>query len=408
MCLTSSLLGVLVFVKRRSLLSEALSHAAYPGVAISVLLTSMFFAYSEELIALSVLVGASLSSLIGLYLIEKMKSWKVADDAAMTFVLSAFLGVGILLVSYLQQTKALWYQQIQLFLYGQIATMREGHVVIYLALALITLTFVTFFYHLLLSSSFDTTFSRSVGLPIRRLNFISFSLLVLSIVIGIRSVGVVLMSGMLIAPALAAKAWTASLSKMLLLAALFGLISAYFGALLSDGLPMNLPAGPLIVLVAGTIALISLILSPSNGALFRIARILKFRTDILRENILKLAWKNEGRTTTAKIRTLFPTSSLLLKLFLLKMAREGYIEKRGRAIVLTKDGERRAARVVRLHRLWEVYLFDVMGSSEERVHTSACEMEHIITPELEEELSSLLGHPKVDPHKQPIPQEEPL
>ncbi len=58
---------------------------------------------------------------------------------------------------------------------------------------------------------------------------------------------------------------------------------------------------------------------------------------------------------------------------------------------------------MRLHRLWEVYLADYLGVGAERVHRNAEEMEHIITPQLERELTMLLKDPKEDPHKQPIP-----
>ena len=63
----------------------------------------------------------------------------------------------------------------------------------------------------------------------------------------------------------------------------------------------------------------------------------------------------------------------------------------------------KGARIVRLHRLWEVYLVNSLGLKVERVHKSAEEMEHILTPELERKLTELLDNPKQDPHDQPIP-----
>ena len=70
---------------------------------------------------------------------------------------------------------------------------------------------------------------------------------------------------------------------------------------------------------------------------------------------------------------------------------------------LTPQGNIRANRIIRLHRLWELYLADYLGLKPERVHKSAEEMEHILTPELEKALTELLDNPKVDPHQQPIP-----
>jgi manganese/zinc/iron transport system permease protein len=89
---------------------------------------------------------------------------------------------------------------------------------------------------------------------------------------------------------------------------------------------------------------------------------------------------------------------------LTRLARNGWVEKaKSGCYRLTIDGIHRAAYIIRLHRLWEVYLADYLGIGAERVHRSAEEMEHIITPEIETELTRLLKDPKIDPHHQPIP-----
>lgn len=407
MCLASSLVGVLVFVRKRSLLGETLSHAAYPGVIISLFVTALFFAYSEELIAIVVLVGALITSLLGLYAIDFLKrKFRIYDDAALTFILASFLGVGILFASHIQQSHALWYRQSLLFLYGQVATMREGHVVIYGVLALLVVLFVSICYHSLLSLNFDRIYSRSIGMRTKLLDMLTFWLLAFAIVIGIRSVGVILMSGMLIAPAIAAKALTHKLSKLLFLAALFGVLSAYLGNLITFALPLQfaVPTGPAIVLVATGFALLSLLFAPEEGLVNRFLRVAKFARERRMENILKLAWKKGQLISAREVIAHFPLNALYLKFFFQKMVRQGWLSKETKGVYrLTEDGVRRAERIVRLHRLWEVYLFDFLGVSSERVHGSACEMEHIITPELEDKLSLLLGDPKTDPHAQPIP-----
>lgn len=80
-------------------------------------------------------------------------------------------------------------------------------------------------------------------------------------------------------------------------------------------------------------------------------------------------------------------------------------KKTGFKYHLTSDGIQRAARVIRLHRLWEAYLV-YLGQGIEKVHRSAEEMEHIISPEIEAQLTELLNDPKQDPHLQPIPARE--
>ena len=89
------------------------------------------------------------------------------------------------------------------------------------------------------------------------------------------------------------------------------------------------------------------------------------------------------------------------------MAKNGWMkEVNGNCYQLTADGRGRAANIVRLHRLWEVYLANYLEVGGERVHRNAEEMEHILTPELEKELIRLLNDPKQDPHQQPIPSRE--
>ena len=135
MCLSSSLAGVVVLLKKRSLLGESLSHAAYPGIALGVVLLAPFFSPSSEGFSLAILGCAFVSSLIGMLVIDILqKKFRVKDDAALCFVLSSFFGLGVLIVSRIQTTHALWYKQVQAFLYGQTATMRVVHVWIYLGL----------------------------------------------------------------------------------------------------------------------------------------------------------------------------------------------------------------------------------------------------------------------------------
>ena len=124
MCLSSAFVGVIVFLKKRSLLGEALSHATYPGVVLSVLFMATFFPLASDEVAIAILVGAFLTCFLGLLLIEVLENkFRVKNDAALCFVLSVFFGVGVLVASRIQFTHALWYKTVQIFLYGQAATM---------------------------------------------------------------------------------------------------------------------------------------------------------------------------------------------------------------------------------------------------------------------------------------------
>ena len=420
MCLSSALVGVVVFLRRRSLLGEALSHAAYPGVVLSVLFMALFFPLSSDFLALAIRIGAFLSAILGLYVIEKMeRAFKVKNDAALCFVLSVFFGVGVLIASRIQFTHALWYKTVQIFLYGQAATMTDIHILLYAVLAFFLSMVMIFLYRPIQMTIFDRDFSKTAGVPIRSVDTLLFFLLVLAIVIGIRSVGVVLMAGMLIAPAVAARQWSDRLGAVLLYAAFFGALSGFLGNYLSIEVPawgiqqgwnwnFSLPTGPMILLSASALCLFSLLFSPRNGLMSRLVRILRFRNQCMGDNLLKYLWRQgEGvGSSFSEIRKWQPLPFFQMHLLLWNLKHQGWIDqKNSKQISLTKEGCLRARRIVRLHRLWEVYLV-FLGQGAEKVHHSAEEMEHIITPELEKELTELLGNPKKDPHAQPIPSTE--
>jgi len=420
MCLSSALVGVIVFLRKRSLLGEALSHATYPGVVLSVLFMAAFFPLSSDFLALAILIGAFLTSLLGLWVIEMMeRRFHVKSDAALCFILSVFFGVGVLIASRIQFTHALWYKTVQMFLYGQAATMTDLHIFIYAFLALLLAVVLLLFYRQIEMLIFDRDFSKTVGVPIRTVDGMLFILLVLAIVIGIRSVGVVLMAGMLIAPAVAARSLSHRLWAVFLFAAVIGALSGFLGNYLSIEIPQwgtrqgwdwkfSLPTGPMILLSASAICLFSLLFAPKNGLVSRLLRIFRFREQCISENLLKYLWRlgPDGKGALSDIKKWQTLSFFRMRLLLWRLMRQGWIEKRSeKTFALTKEGHSRAAYIIRLHRLWEAYLV-FLGQGAEKVHRSAEEMEHIITPELEKELSELLGNPKKDPHAQPIPAKE--
>jgi manganese/zinc/iron transport system permease protein len=424
MCLSSALVGVIVFLRKRSLLGESLSHAAYPGVVLSVLFVSALFPEAhqgEEVMAIAILLGASLSALLGLWLIEKLeRHFKVKDDSALCLILAVFFGVGVLIASRLQVTHALWYKTIQMFLYGQVATMTGIHVVLYLILAALVVGIVLLLYAPIEAMMFDRSFAKSIGMPVKAIDLLLFILLVLAIVIGIRSVGVVLMAGMLIAPAVAARQFTDRLWVMFILAACFGALSGFLGNYFSIELPawsirrgwdfkFALPTGPMILLSASFLCFAALLFAPHYGLCSRLIRIVRFRYRCLAENLLKYLWK-KGEGVTVSIEELHkwhPVSFWKVRVPLFYLSYQGWVTRDQKSCYcLTAEGIRRAAHIVRLHRLWEVYLV-FLGKGVERVHRSAEEMEHILTPELEQELTELLEDPKHDPHHQPIPRPRP-
>ncbi len=419
MCLSAALVGVIAYLRKQSLLGEALSHASYPGVILGAVFAAGWVGADSDSLLLSFLsmLGAFGSALIGLYTIHYLENrWKIRADSALCFILSLFFGVGILLASRLQFTHTALYKQTLSYLYGQAATMTDRHIVLYGLLSLAVVATLLMFYKELKALTFDRDFARAIGVKIHLVDTVILFLLSLSIVVGIRSVGVVLMSAMLIAPAASARQYTHRFSYMLILAGIFGLISGFAGNVLSVEMTaylhsiypmerMSLPTGPMIVLAASVICVMSLLFAPERGLIVRLIRIAYFRTRCLKENLLKTMWRQgkERCFTLNEIRRYQDISKIYLFYLLTRLEKQGWVERLGSHYRLTADGMYRAAHIVRLHRLWEVYLADYLGIGTERVHKSAEEMEHILTPELEKELTALLNDPRLDPHDQPIP-----
>ena len=330
--------------------------------------------------------------------------------------------MGILFVSYLQTKYVTLYQQLQGYLYGQAATMRDCHVITYAIFAFIVVVFVFLLFHKIEAIYFNKEFAKSVGIKTEIIETFIFMLMIMAIIIGMRSVGILLMSGMLIAPAIAARQFTSKLSVMFVLSGAFGAISGFFGNYFSvvstiwanasiGSKGISFPTGPMIVILASAMAIVSLLLAPEKGVVFRLVRIFKFRLVTKQENLLKAIYKkvkDKGITVT-DILSSYHSSKASLKILLLYMQIQGWIGKNkiDKKVFLTKDGRNKAIRIIRLHRLWEVYL-DYLGVKGEKVHNNAEIMEHSITSELEEKLELLLSHPRIDPHHQPIPEKEAL
>lgn len=415
MCLSSALVGALMVVKRRSLVGEALSHAAYPGVVLSVVVGAFFVAPNHPFAILIVLGGAFIFSYLGLEVIERLRNrYRIHLDAALCLTLSIFLGIGVVFASRIQFTHPLWHQQSQVFIYGQAATMNDIHILIYGVLSVSVALFILFRFREIEIALFDASYAHSRGLSMHRIIRGIFFLLILSIVVGIRSVGVILMSGMLLAPAAAARSFTDRLSYLLILSGLFGLISGFGGNYLSLILSAHgavYPTGPMILLVAVSLSIISLVFAPKKGAVPRMIRGMRFKRRCHLENILKTLWKG-GVDVPLSQRGILkwnPMGRVSMQQALFTLKREGWIVKSGEGkLLLTRDGIARAEHLVRLHRLWELYLVSCLKADEARVHYNAEEMEHIITPDLEKRLTSLLNHPQKDPHQKPIPQGERL
>lgn len=256
--IVSGALGAFALLRRQSLLGDALSHAALPGVALVFLLTG-----SKTPLAL--MLGAGVAGVLGILAILGItRATRIKEDAALALVLSVFFGFGLMLLTYLQRNPDARQAGLTSFLFGQAATLLERDVVTMAAFGGLALLLLALFWKEFKLLSFDRDYGDSLGLPMHRLDILLTTLLVVAVVIGLQAVGVVLMSAMVVAPGAAARQWTDKLGRMVVLSGLFGALAGVSGALVSS-LGGGLSTGPVIVLAASLIALVSLLFAPNRG-----------------------------------------------------------------------------------------------------------------------------------------------
>jgi manganese/zinc/iron transport system permease protein len=263
--IVNGVLGSFAVLRKQSLLGDAISHAALPGIALAFLLTG-----SKATIVL--LLGAAAAGWVGTLLVMNIvKNTRVKYDSALGLVLSVFFGFGLVLLTYIQRMPVASQAGLDTFLFGQAATLLARDVATIGILGLAVLLIVLAVWKEFKLLCFDPDFALSLGFPIRWLDVLLITLLVTSIVIGLQTVGVVLMSAMVVAPAAAARQWTDRLGAMVAISAFFGALAGAGGALVSS-LTARLPAGPTIVLCLTAIVLVSLLAAPNRGVVWKWAR----------------------------------------------------------------------------------------------------------------------------------------
>ena len=256
--IVAGILGAFAVLRRQALLGDALSHAALPGICVAFMVTG-----SRE--SLVLLVGAGISGWIATWiLLRTVRATKLSEDTMLGVVLSVFFGIGILLLTYIQQSNNANQAGLDKYLFGQAASLIARDVWTFAILGLASLAVVLVLYKEFKLLSFDPEFLASLGLPQRRLDLALTGLLVVAVMIGLQTVGVVLMAAMVIGPGTAARQWTDNLRTMLVLSGLFGGLAGLIGAVISVQ-ANRLPTGPTIILTLTVLVLASILFAPRHG-----------------------------------------------------------------------------------------------------------------------------------------------
>lgn len=398
----SAYVGTYSFLDKKALLGDAISHAVLPGICLGFMLAG-------EKNPIYIVTGAFLSGALATFLTSWLKSkTRLSDDAIIASILSIFFGFGVVLLTVIQKSGNPEMAGLNQFIFGNAIAILEEDLYIYGGLAILIILTLTVFKKEFSMLVFNADFGESIGYPMGAIRLIFNVLMILAVVIGIQAIGVVLMAALLITPGAAARFWTDKLGKLLLIAGAFSAVSGIIGTYISFIIP-QMPTGPWVVVCLSMFALISFLFAPKKGVLARFIARRHYLKKTHQDHLLKLIFHGieSGKKSfpIEEIYQSFPyrkretkhTIDELIKTNLLSL-NQGFID-------FTIKGKSEAKRIVRLHRLWELYLNEYMNIAPDHVHDSAEKLEHILTPELEALLENRLNYPKLDPHQETIPRD---
>jgi manganese/zinc/iron transport system permease protein len=294
--LAGGVLGSYAVLRGQSLLGDAVSHSALPGIYVAFMSWSLLSARLSapagglpEARSLAVVLAGALASglLASALILVAARRTRLHEDAALAVTLASFFGAGLMFRSWLQNNPTYFGNRagLESFLYGSIATITRSDLMVMGGLTITALVIVAVLWKELKLLAFDPTYLQTLGYPARALDVLLTVLIVVSVIVGLQMVGVVLMSAMLIAPAAAARQWTDRLGVMVCLAALVGGAGALAGIVAST-LRAGISTGPLVALYVSAAAICSIIVAPNRGLLWREMRIARQRQQFALDTLL--------------------------------------------------------------------------------------------------------------------------
>ncbi|MEM1027959.1 MAG: iron chelate uptake ABC transporter family permease subunit [Planctomycetota bacterium] len=423
--LACGVLGVFVVLRRMALIGDALSHAVLPGVVLAFMIggiawsqwgvdesgavTNTAAAWAGPKIAwlieevsqpVLLLIGATVTGLITAVLINVVVRFsRTKEDSSIGIVFTAMFALGIVMISALPQSV---HFDLKCFLFGDPLAINDDDLKMMGIICPAVLLTVAILYYRLKLVSFDPLVAAAMGVSVAAMHYLIMGMLSVTVVAGLKTTGVVLVVAMVITPASAAYQLTNRFGVMLVLAGVFGAVSAGVG--MSVAFVANSPTGPAMVLVAVALFGLSVVFSPSHGVVFDRIRRFKLARHVENEDVLKAIYRLGPQPRGRFHDTLQQQTRLAARRIhaaLRRLRGEQLIVDQGDTFTLTPAGVRHAETMVRAHRLWETYLADRLGVSPDEVHLEAERLEHV--HDIAERLDETLGHPEVDPHGSAIP-----
>ena len=385
----SGAVGCFNFLQKKTLVGETVAHSMLPGVLVAFLLSGVKNPYI-------LVTGAAISGWLSILLVDTItKHSKIKNDSALAIVLSSFFGFGIVLLTMIQSRYSGNQSGLDHYIFGNAAAMSPEDSTAFALVSVLVVLLVIAYYFNLKAIIFNPDYAQSIGISTKKVNGLISFITILSISVGIKAVGIVMMSALLIIPPTAARFWTSRLVPMLVLSGFFGAFSGWIGAFVSYT-KTSMPTGPWTIVTVSCIAFASMLFAPKKGVVYQRWSKLLLKRRINEENLLKAAVQNEVRGKGK----LFTRESILTRQFfefkrwkrtIKRLARKKLVQKVNTGYTLSAKGRFYGAEIDRRHKIWEVYLQRRMQMSLHLVHDEAETMEHFLTPEIEDEILGELG-----------------
>ena len=369
--------GTFIFLRKRALVSDAIAHATLPGVALAFIVMVALGGNGRDLIGL--LIGSALSAAAGLLIVGWMThTTRLSEDAAIGAVLSVFFGIGIVLLTVIQTMSGGRQAGLESFLLGSSAGMLFSDALIIAVGGALTVAATAFLRRPMTLAAFDPDYARAAGYDVARIDMAMMALVMAVTVIGLKVVGLIMIVALLVIPAVTARFWTERSEHVLWIASLLGALAGYVGASISAAAPA-LPTGPLIVLVASALFVISLLFAPARGIAAAMLRHWRFERRVhLRQGLLSLA-------RSEPIHDRFTLDTL---------RRADLIRADG---VATDRGRAQAAKAQRDEHRWEVARRIHKDTSLTGRYDGLTPIETVFTTDEIEEFDRQIGSPRIVP-----------
>ena len=403
-CLIAVVCGVIgcfIILRRMAFLTDALSHSMLAGVTAGYLILKLTFR-RDNLDGPALLLGALAAGIVTVALVAFVsRVSRVKEDAAIGMMYTGIFAVGAVLASIYRDVIHI---DLYHFVTGQTLGVTDNDLWVMGVITAFVLSMVVLFFRQLQIVSFDPIMAAAIGVPVLAVEYLLTTCTSFVVIGAVNMVGVIQVVGLMVTPAATAYILCDRLSRMMVLAAGFG-VSSVVGGIYLMSWTGNFPPGASIVLVSTLQFLVVLLVAPRYGMIADWLRRIRLVPEQVVEDVVGCIRRAKGKAVTLEaINKFVDAPPTQVQRAVNALERREWIEIDDARISLTADGRREARRLLRAHRLWEAYL-DHVGVAGQAVHAQAHALEHVHDEETIDYIDDKLGHPLTDPHGAEIPED---